>query len=158
MHVDEDAVAYLMMANYMIHLLHPECITIAEVILRLLVNNYCLGLYYYFEVFLIPIQIFSQTLFWGIKWHGFFRPISTGLQLPSWDEQRRPSFEVILILAGQQTPEGANGGLQFFAVEDYNFPFDLQLSLGLCFVTHAFRIKTTLLHHRDIGRGVVNLP
>ncbi|KAF7251200.1 1,4-alpha-glucan-branching enzyme, partial [Varanus komodoensis] len=30
MHVDEDAVAYLMMANYMIHLLHPECVTIAE--------------------------------------------------------------------------------------------------------------------------------
>ncbi|KAM6446236.1 1,4-alpha-glucan-branching enzyme isoform 1-T1 [Liasis olivaceus] len=30
MHVDEDAVAYLMMANYMIHFLHPECITIAE--------------------------------------------------------------------------------------------------------------------------------
>lgn len=35
MHVDEDAVAYLMMANYMIHTLHPECITIAEVNLRL---------------------------------------------------------------------------------------------------------------------------
>ncbi|KAK9402202.1 C4-alpha-glucan-branching enzyme [Crotalus adamanteus] len=32
MHVDEDAVAYLMMANYMIHILHPECITIAEII------------------------------------------------------------------------------------------------------------------------------
>uniref|UniRef100_A0A2D4H789 1,4-alpha-glucan branching enzyme n=1 Tax=Micrurus lemniscatus lemniscatus TaxID=129467 RepID=A0A2D4H789_MICLE len=30
MHVDEDAVAYLMMANYMIHILHPECVTIAE--------------------------------------------------------------------------------------------------------------------------------
>ncbi|XP_070606357.1 1,4-alpha-glucan-branching enzyme isoform X1 [Erythrolamprus reginae] len=30
MHVDEDAVAYLMMANYMTHTLHPECITVAE--------------------------------------------------------------------------------------------------------------------------------
>lgn len=35
MQVDEDALAYLMMANYMIHLLHPECITIAEVIFRI---------------------------------------------------------------------------------------------------------------------------
>nr|XP_056714180.1 1,4-alpha-glucan-branching enzyme [Euleptes europaea] len=30
MQVDEDALAYLMMANHMIHVLHPECISIAE--------------------------------------------------------------------------------------------------------------------------------
>ncbi|KAJ6662712.1 hypothetical protein lerEdw1_011352, partial [Lerista edwardsae] len=30
MQVDEEAVSYLMMANYMIHFLHPECVTIAE--------------------------------------------------------------------------------------------------------------------------------
>ncbi|XP_077198472.1 1,4-alpha-glucan-branching enzyme isoform X1 [Paroedura picta] len=30
MQVDEDALAYLMMTNHMIHTLHPECITIAE--------------------------------------------------------------------------------------------------------------------------------
>ncbi|CAI5772758.1 4-alpha-glucan-branching enzyme isoform X2 [Podarcis lilfordi] len=30
MHVDDEALAYLMMANHMIHFLHPECITIAE--------------------------------------------------------------------------------------------------------------------------------
>ncbi|XP_048350021.1 1,4-alpha-glucan-branching enzyme [Sphaerodactylus townsendi] len=32
MQVDEDALAYLMVANHMINLLHPECTTIAEVI------------------------------------------------------------------------------------------------------------------------------
>ncbi|KAF1431617.1 1,4-alpha-glucan-branching enzyme, partial [Spheniscus demersus] len=30
LHVDEDALCYLMLANYMINFLHPECITIAE--------------------------------------------------------------------------------------------------------------------------------
>lgn len=31
LHVDEDALCYLMLANHMINFLHPECITIAEV-------------------------------------------------------------------------------------------------------------------------------
>ncbi|XP_075765816.1 1,4-alpha-glucan-branching enzyme isoform X3 [Pelodiscus sinensis] len=30
LHVDEDALVYLIMANHMVHLLHPECITVAE--------------------------------------------------------------------------------------------------------------------------------
>lgn len=31
LHVDEDALCYLMLANHMVNFLHPECITIAEV-------------------------------------------------------------------------------------------------------------------------------
>lgn len=42
MQVDEDALAYLMMANHMIHLLHPECVTIAEVIYRIHFHSYIL--------------------------------------------------------------------------------------------------------------------
>lgn len=33
MHMDEDALVYLMVANHVLHTLYPECITIAEVCL-----------------------------------------------------------------------------------------------------------------------------
>jgi len=31
MHVDESAVIYLMLANHILHMLYPQCITVAEV-------------------------------------------------------------------------------------------------------------------------------
>lgn len=31
MHVDENAVLYLMLANHILHMLYPQCITVAEV-------------------------------------------------------------------------------------------------------------------------------